>query len=519
MSTSEQAPPPSSESAGNSKGNSLFVWKVSLALLALGSVVFAGHDLGQVSFWSDEAYSADAAHLPVSQIWDLSWNVDPHTLLWHMLLTFWYALYDGGELWGRLPSLLFGAGAVVATAELGRRLFNARAGFLAGIVLMLSASFVTYQHEARPYTLAALLTCAGMLRLLALAQIPTRRNALLAGVSMAIALYAHPFCALAFLSIAPVFIITNRKRIPKSVHALAFGWFAVISALFFALFIANRNSKNLSWVGEFSFDKVDRSLHFIGGTLDTPVLLSELAIIAAGVVITLARRNRDDVKGLAFALSWLALMPAIAFAIDSTRPVLVERYLMPAVPAFALVLAFSIDSFARVTRSSTVRSIATALTAVLLFAYVQNDNRTAFKIHNSWRDSMALIADQAGAGDTVFANHFDAVAVYYGKRHDETRQLTLVETGKTIDDSGRDAVFKKSPLSYEDITQSLATADHRVWLVSVIDDWDGYMAPYLEGIDPARLKPVQTKGSVRVEVLMPATTPTSTPANTATPAT
>src|ERR671937_875713 len=61
-----------------------------------------------------------------------------------------YRAFGVNEFAARLPSALAALATVLAAYELGRRLFGARTGLLAGLVLASSAGFCAAAHFANP---------------------------------------------------------------------------------------------------------------------------------------------------------------------------------------------------------------------------------------------------------------------------------------------------------------------------------------------------------------------------------
>ena len=121
-------------------------------------------NLGGPSLWDiDEGNNSEAAR----EMWRAgNWIVPtcnyrmredkPALLYW--LQGAGYALFGASEFAARLPSALAALAAMLATYEFGRRLFNAAAGLLAGLLLGASILFCAAAHFANPDSL--LNTCS-----------------------------------------------------------------------------------------------------------------------------------------------------------------------------------------------------------------------------------------------------------------------------------------------------------------------------------------------------------------------
>ncbi|MGB2569727.1 glycosyltransferase family 39 protein [Micromonospora citrea] len=138
--------------AVSGRGTESLVWLVpTLATLAVG---LAG--IGRAQPWRDELATWSAAIRPLPDLFRLTGTVDAATGPYYLLLHGWVRLVGDSPTALRLPSALAVAAAAGLTAVLGRRLFGARAGLLAGLLLAVLPGTSRYAQEARPYALATL---------------------------------------------------------------------------------------------------------------------------------------------------------------------------------------------------------------------------------------------------------------------------------------------------------------------------------------------------------------------------
>ena len=167
-------PPPRRRSQRLARGVSRFrpfraaspVWEfVALAaVLLLFALGLAG--LQRDALWFDEAKTAlytGARHfgpLSIDQIVENLRLYDPwQSPGYFVLLRVWTAFVGWSDFAARYLSLLFGVATVAAVYRIGRDFVQARTGAYAAVILAGSALFIHYQHEMRPYTLYALMTC------------------------------------------------------------------------------------------------------------------------------------------------------------------------------------------------------------------------------------------------------------------------------------------------------------------------------------------------------------------------
>ncbi len=112
--------------------------------------------LGSTSLWDDdEGVNAECARemreagtwvVPTFN-WDLR-TAKPVFLYW--LMRFSYAAFGESEWSARLPSALLTVGTVLLVYELGRRMFDAATGLLAGVVAVTSLEVCKLAHAATP---------------------------------------------------------------------------------------------------------------------------------------------------------------------------------------------------------------------------------------------------------------------------------------------------------------------------------------------------------------------------------
>ncbi|HLJ92344.1 MAG TPA: glycosyltransferase family 39 protein [Gemmataceae bacterium] len=138
------------------------------ALLLTAAVALTFPNLGACSLWDiDEGNNAEAAR----EMLDCgNWVVPTHNYQLRVdkpALLYWlqisaFGLFGINEFAARLPSALAALAAVLMTYELGRRMFGAATGLLAGLVLATTGLFCAAAHFANP---DALLNAATLLTL------------------------------------------------------------------------------------------------------------------------------------------------------------------------------------------------------------------------------------------------------------------------------------------------------------------------------------------------------------------
>lgn len=122
-----------------------------LFLPNLGASTLWDIDEGNNTECSREMLAADNWRVPT---FNFQYRVDkPAFLYWLQIIGF--QIFGIGEFAARLPSALSALATVLLTYELGRSLFDAAAGLLAGLILASSVMFCAAAHFANPDTLLA----------------------------------------------------------------------------------------------------------------------------------------------------------------------------------------------------------------------------------------------------------------------------------------------------------------------------------------------------------------------------
>ena len=124
-------------------------------LILLTALILRLINLNQ-SLWLDEAinvvYSQKYNFFDFLTVYSLG---DFHPPLYFGLLWIWTRIFGISEIAVRIPSVILGLLTVWVTYLIGKKLFNAKTGLIAALVLTFNPLHVYYSQEARMYSLAA----------------------------------------------------------------------------------------------------------------------------------------------------------------------------------------------------------------------------------------------------------------------------------------------------------------------------------------------------------------------------
>ncbi len=322
---------------------------------------------------------------------------DVHPPLWFSFFWVWRHLAGDSEFAGRMQALLFSLITLAMTYRIGRDWFGkARYGLFSLAILGVSAYFLDYALEIRPYALVMLLAAVSMGLFARWIKRGTWRLAVAYGVVTAIMFYVHYF--LAFLVVVQIlyFLLSrpSRRLLTQGIGA---------AALAFVLWLPWLPSF-LNQVGVLRglAQQAGQSYGLNMGTpattqatnLDTAFKLAQLAtngqvlLYGLALVIGIALFWRKPRYRL--ALLWALGVPAVALAANMLLAVYSQRYVSYLAVGLALTLGAALAALP-------LRDLAlTAFAAVSLW-----QAPAWLPVRVPFRDLYAQVSAQGQAGDAV----------------------------------------------------------------------------------------------------------------------
>ena len=284
--------------------------------------------LGTPSFWMDESLTA----LEIQ--WSYDRALDGYYWLYYSIEKPWPPRrLVGGRL--RFPSVLGTMLACALLVVLGRKLFDRRVALVAGVLLALSPFVVKWSQQARGYTLLLAVSVLAILLLLRALERGTRGAWALYGLAFSAVIIWHPPAGVILAPTHILLVSQRRERVPARPGRGA------------------RDHGARRAVGGADRDAVDRR-----GRRDE---LADVPDAGGGRALASrrlrVRRPRDcssrwSASGLlhragdldrAYWLATWAFTPfVVALLISVAQPIFLDRYLIVASPAFALLGAVAI---------------------------------------------------------------------------------------------------------------------------------------------------------------------------------
>jgi mannosyltransferase len=400
--------------------------------LALAAMVVAGVALvlgllrlGRPSLWVDESFTARAVNGSALDLFD------GYHGLYYSLEKPWTFVAGTSEVALRLPSVL---GAMVAAAllvVLAYRLFDGRVALLSGIFLATSPFVVRWSQQARGYTLMLALSLAATLLLLRALERGTRGSWGLYGLALALIVVWHPVAGPLLAPAHVVLLLQRREHVLP--HGLLAGLVVLALGVPWAAQTAIRSTGDgvaMDWLKFPTIETTIRALQDVSGAAGLGVLLGLFGLWV------LHRSGRED---LAAWLGAWALSPfVVALLVSIVRPIYLDRYLIVAAPAFALLSAVAVIGVGNRLRTVVVLAAIVATSIGLVTWYVAADDGN-WRGEN-WRGAAEMVLERQGEADAVVVVPWSSApaATYYGAVVSDTSTagsiwvLTWSETGDAI---------------------------------------------------------------------------------------
>lgn len=376
---------------------------LSLTVLFAIALAVRLYRIGDQSFWYDEGLTVALAVQPLDAIARAA-AADVHPPLYYWLLHGWVLLMGTGEAAARAFSAVCGAATAVVTTILGRRWFGDSAGWLAGIAAMVSPFAIHYSQETRMYALAMLLaTCLWLVFDAATREqettgapcvLPRSRWMwwILYSLTALAALATHYFMVAFVTATALAGVLVLRRT------ALLL-WIALHLTLasVFLLLVWGSRERLVVW----TFAKQSTDPFFILSDVLRVFSLGPAAppvfwfwLIGFVTLLALALTTwRTSLRATGMTLAWLVVPLVAIIVLSLNQPYYKARFLLPALPAFHLLLGAGGSTLAR----SIPAHAGMPLTAIWLIA------AAVTPLRNEWFDPAFQRDDYRGVARAIAA--------------------------------------------------------------------------------------------------------------------
>lgn len=434
-------------------------WLVLLILLL--AFALRAYRLDSVSLRGDESFTVLFVQKPLAQMWEETLTVEPNPPLLYFALRGWIALAGESEFATRFFSLWFGVLGAAFVFRLARDFFSpppigrgnffsvvhgTQVGLAAAFLMALNPYQIWHAQDVRNYTMWPTFSVLALLlfwRWYRRAASSKRRAFWLALFVLAelLALYTHYYEAFLVLGLNGFVFVTRWREIKTLTQWIGAQVVLAVLYLPYPLLLSNRVSEygegsGRQGVALWDIARETFSAFVLSDTLDETLRVwvwIPFALLALGALLALARR---DGKRALFFVMGLAAPTLCVFALNTFRPLYLERYLNGIAPLYYLLLAYGIVEIARAVETrlgfpQTRRVVATAalgVCALLAFFALQNYwTNPAYAKAPNWRGLTDIINANAQRGDIIVQNFPEMSLLYY-----DTSRLPLVVYPETF---------------------------------------------------------------------------------------
>ena len=383
--------------------------RIGISSLAVDVVIASGVALvvglirlGRPSFWMDESLTA----LEIQ--WSYDRALDGYYWLYYSIEKPWAALAGSSEAALRFPSVLGTMVACALLVVLGRKLFDRRIALVAGVLLALNPFVVKWSQQARAYTLLLAVSVLAILLLLRALERGTRGAWALYGLAFSAVIIWHPPAGVVLAPTHLLLVSQRRERILP--HGLVAAVVIMVLGVPWAAQIAMRSTGEgvaMNWLTFPTPEVIARALLDVSGAAGLVLL------VALGGLWLLHRAGDTD---RAFWLATWAFTPfVVALLISIARPIFLDRYLIVASPAFALLAAVALVGVGRRARVMLATALVAAVGVGLWQWYSTDEGNWRGE---DWRSAVGTVLERRADADAIvvvpWAAH--AAAEYYGAR-------------------------------------------------------------------------------------------------------
>jgi mannosyltransferase len=433
--------------------------------ILLVAYLLASHALTRSSFWLDEGVTGRLAHIPFRDFVHNIFGREVNAGFYFALVRLWQHV-ESGDGGARRVSVFAFVATVFLVHLLGREIFGPRAGLIAAAVFTVQPFVVHYAQEARGYMLATAISAAAMYCLLRAVSSNSFRWWFAWSGTACAACWSHFYSV--FVVLAALASIVFAPRALRA-RLLVFGIPPVVFTLTLSYLGSRAGGGRLSsFVSTPDAAALIRTGESLAGS--RPLAWIWLAFLFAGLVTTIVRWKRrwSGRWRLSLVPLWAGTPPLLALLVSLTsKPILVDRYLLVILPAGALLAGAALDKVAG--------PIPLAVFVLVCIGPLGMNYRPD---KPDWRTATSFIlANSAAADGLAFTLDYERIPFdYYAQRLSPIEHPTPVApavpiASRQIQDFPRPA----------DSAEAL-DGHRRVWLVSFRDPQSS-LRPFLQRLN------------------------------------
>ena len=390
-------------------------------------VVLSLRHIDYNSIWPDEAWSITFANLNWRKLLSVMSQRELNMGLYYISLKVWITIFGESELAVRSLSVLFSVCAIIMTFAIGKRLFDAKIGLIAGSILAVNAFFIEYSQEARAYTLLIFMANTSVYYFIKILQDQRLKNCVLYVITSALLVYSHLFgLFIIMVQAISVLLLTGEKINYKKLFLCALSVTILIAPVVY--FILFKDNGQISWISKPSVkDIYDLFISFTGDGGNGILLI--LYIIPCLFCLLISFQYFLEFKmtrlfwRYAFLLCWLLIPIIIAYLISSFKPMFISKYLISSMIPLVLLVSVGL---------STIKNkyfYMVAISVLISFSVYTVFHEYYPKQKFDWRSATRYISEYSQKGDGITFYDYSAKVsfeYYYRRLNVEQDKLNSV---------------------------------------------------------------------------------------------
>lgn len=405
------------------------LWHITI--LALLSVLVFTYQIGKESLWLDEVYTYFASNTWQNLVDTISWK-EKNMWTYHILMYFWKFI-GSGEVVMRSLSVVFSVLGVITLYKLGKELQSRILGFVSGTLLLLNIYYVQYAQEARGYSMFAFLFILSTLYLIKYMRTGKKSHNIAYVAITILAIYTHLY-AIFFIPIQAVFMFAqslgSKKKIVSTFVTyffIALGFLPLLLAYILsnASTVVTRSKGALSWIPYADFYTFLK--HFKLMSSNSGLVMTLYFFLLGLLFVFIVDVNKKNVVSKLMPILYLtaiAFIPTTFMILFSIfiKPLFVTRYFIFTLPAFIMLIAFSLTAFNR--------KIATCGLFIILILLHINMLRIfyATPLKEQWKEVLVYLEQNKKPGDKVviFPQSLSLPVQYYLENNPKFKENDFV---------------------------------------------------------------------------------------------
>lgn len=397
--------------------------RVLLAILFLGMGLRL-YDLGAENLWYDEVGTLDYA----TRGW-FSLSMSDHVgFFYRGIMKFWILIFGVSEVSLRMPSVLFSAGALVMTYQLGKYLMGQKAALIGMFLLSISPFHIFYSQDATYYSLLVFLGLLSLYSCFCFLSDSPRRSCWLYPLSTVFMLYTS-FLGLFIVLLENILFVVRGspkwKRWTAGQTVIMIFFLAYLLPLIRFYFLGETsffNARTNWFVVPSVGDLLETFATFcwggarLGGvdvdlSCQYPVIYSLQCVLSGALVVYGFFPKKEFKNTLLLAVG--ILLPILTLFVFSWvfKPYYLTRYFIFALPLFYLLLGKGIERL----RSAVLR-VAVLIFIVVMISFELN-LYYASDLKMRWGDAISYLDEKSADEDLIVVVSAKELQMfgYYGK--------------------------------------------------------------------------------------------------------